>query len=85
MASGDYFEVRDILLGLAEREASLDDPGETQRLISAFKFMNDQEDFSRLVDDIVRVGGYGEARALLLLNMEMWCYIQLTRKRGKDV
>src|SRR3954467_13746875 len=85
MASGDYFEVRDALLDLAARKAFLDDPGETQRLISAFKFLNDQQDFSELVDDVIRVGGYGEARALLLLNMEMWCYVQLTRRHGKNI
>jgi hypothetical protein len=80
VATGDrYSDARDRLVALAARKAFLKDPHETQDIISAFNQFSDSTDFARLVDDVYRIGGSQEAHALLLLNIEMWCYVQLNR------
>ena len=78
MASAtDYANAQDELLELAKRKEFLKNPHKTQQLISAFKFLNNAQDFTKLIDDVYRVGGSSEAHALLLLTNEMWCSVQL--------
>jgi len=78
-SDNEYTEAEGKLVTLARNEALLDDPYETQNLISAFKQISDQRAFSRLVDRVVDVGGESQGRAFLLLNMDMWCWVQLRR------
>jgi len=85
VAAADEFDTRDALIGLARKRALFDDPHESQRLLSAFKFLTDQQDFSQLVAEAIQVGGTSQGKAILLLNLEMWCFVQLTRMHGKDV
>ena len=81
VASGaEYSEARSGLLDLAERKEFFNNPYETQKLISAFKFLNSAQDFNQLISDVHQVGGSKEAHALLLLSNEMWCYVQLSQK-----
>jgi hypothetical protein len=82
MAVGaDSAEARITLLELAAQKEFLKRPQATQKLIAAFKFLTDSRDFKRLIDDVYRVGGSAQAHALLLLNMQLWCAVQLNAKR----
>jgi hypothetical protein len=79
-AAAEYFDARAGLLDFAARKEFLKDPKKTQQLITAFQVVNrGQQDFTRLIDDVYRVGGSSEAHALLLLYNEIWA-VQLLRK-----
>lgn len=70
-------EIHDELLILAKRKALLVNVYDSQKKISAFKFLSSNQDFAEITKEVYKIGGSSQAKALLLLNMEMWSAIQL--------
>jgi predicted oxidoreductase (fatty acid repression mutant protein) len=78
-SASEYADAERSLLQLVAKKALLKDPCESQSLIAAYQTLHDSRDFAQLVKDVVRIGGEGQGRALLLLYNDMWAFVQLSR------